>query len=43
MRKVFTELDLYQNYNNIWIKKRNEWKVVLWQPLDTMSNDSTNE
>ena len=23
-KKVFTELDLGQKYNNVWIKKRNE-------------------
>ena len=28
MKKIFTELDLCQNYNNIWIKKKNEQKVV---------------
>ena len=28
MKKVFTKLDLCQEYNNVWIKEGNEWKVV---------------
>ena len=28
MKKVFTKLDLCQEYNNVWIKEENEWKVV---------------
>jgi len=27
-KKVFTKLDLHWGYNNIWIKKDNEWKVA---------------
>ena len=28
MKKLFTKLDLCQEYDNIWIKKRNEWKAA---------------
>ena len=28
IKKVFTKLDLWWRYNNIWIKKEDEWKVV---------------
>ena len=27
-KKVFTKLDLWWEYNNIWTKERDEWKVV---------------
>ena len=27
-KKVFTKLDLWQGYNNVWIKKGDKWKVV---------------
>ena len=27
-KKVFTKIDLRQEYNNIWIKEENEWKAV---------------
>jgi len=27
-KKVFTKMDLKWDYNNIWIKKGDEWKVV---------------
>ena len=27
-KKVFTKLDLWQGYNNVWIKEGNEWKTV---------------
>jgi len=27
-KKVFTKLNLQWSYNNIWIKKSNEWKVI---------------
>ena len=28
IKKVFTKLDLQWSYNNVMIKKRDEWKVV---------------
>ena len=28
MKKVFTRLNLQQEYNNVWIKKRDDWKVA---------------
>ena len=28
MKKVFTKLDLWWGYNNIWIKEGNKWKTV---------------
>ena len=28
MKKVFTKLDLCWEYNNVWIKEGDEWKVV---------------
>ena len=28
IKKIFTKLDLYWEYNNIWIKKGDKWKVV---------------
>ena len=27
-KKVFTKIDLKWDYNNIWIKEGDEWKVV---------------
>ena len=31
-KKVFTKLDLRWGYNNIWIKKEDEWKVIFMTP-----------
>ena len=31
-KKVFTKINLRWSYNNIWIKKRNEWKAVFTTP-----------
>jgi len=31
-KKVFTKLDLWWEYNNIWTKERDEWKVVFTTP-----------
>jgi len=31
-KKVFTKLDLWWKYNNIWTKKRDEWKAVFTTP-----------
>ena len=31
-KKVFTKLDLWWGYNNIWIKKENEWKAAFTTP-----------
>ena len=31
-KKVFTKMDLRWSYNNIWIKKRDEWKAVFTTP-----------
>ena len=28
MKKVFTKLDLWWGYNNVWIKKGDKWKVA---------------
>ena len=28
IKKIFTKLDLYREYNNIWIKEGDKWKVV---------------
>jgi len=28
MKKVFTKLDLWWGYNNVWIKERDEWKTA---------------
>ena len=28
IKKIFTKLDLYWKYNNIWIKEGDKWKVV---------------
>ena len=28
MKKIFTKLDLYLEYNNMQIKEENEWKTV---------------
>ena len=28
MKKVFTKLDLQQRYDNVWIKKGNEWRAA---------------
>ena len=28
MKKVFTKMDLQWEYNNIWIKEKDEWKAV---------------
>ena len=27
-KKVFTKINLRQKYNNIWIKKEDEWKII---------------
>ena len=27
-KKVFTKLDLQWGYNNVWIKKKDEWKAA---------------
>ena len=46
-KKVFMKMDLRWRYNNVRIKEGDEWKVVfitpevLWQPLDTKSNNHT--
>ena len=32
IKKVFTKLDLWQDYNNIQIKKEDEWKVAFMTP-----------
>ena len=32
-KKVFTKIDLRQEYNNIWIKEENEWKAVFTMHL----------
>jgi len=28
IKKVFTKINLRWNYNNVWIKKIDEWKIV---------------
>jgi len=28
MKKVFTNINLQWSYNNVWIKKVDEWKIV---------------
>ena len=32
-KKVFTKMDLYWGYNNVWIKERDEWKVTFTMHL----------
>ena len=32
IKKVFTKMDLRWKYNNVWIKKGNEWKVAFTTP-----------
>ena len=32
-KKVFTKMDLYWVYNNVWIKERDEWKVTFTMHL----------
>ena len=31
-KKVFTKMDLRQSYNNVWIKKKDEWKAAFTIP-----------
>ena len=31
-KKIFTKMDLRWGYNNVWIKKGDEWKVVFTTP-----------
>ena len=32
MKKIFTKLNLWQRYNNVQIKERDEWKIVFTTP-----------
>ena len=31
-KKIFKKMDLRWGYNNVWIKKRDEWKIVFTIP-----------
>jgi len=32
IKKVFTKLDLQWEYNNVWIKEKDEWKAAFMTP-----------
>ena len=35
MKKVFTKIDLWWEYNNIQIKEKDEWKAVFTTPEES--------